>query len=712
MKILLPMSYWFRFWQIRCLQTILLLGFSAMVGWGVVAAQDEQKQWAVGGVPSIGQLQAAAAQKAPYSSPNLVAVQEVESGRREVALADWWGFDPQDATAALQAAIRSKAKKVIIPKMSSAWIVDKIELVGNKEIVFEAGVEVIAKRGAFRGKSDSLFTAWNQSQLKLIGPGATLRMWRADYDQPPYEKSEWRHVLSLRGCSDVVVEGLTLAESGGDGIYLGAGRGGEPNRNITIRNVVCLNNYRQGISVITAENLLLENVLMRGTRGTPPQAGIDFEPNRPEEVLINCVLRNCRFEDNASFAIVLSLGSLNSTSRPISIRLENCITRGANAGSLAIYNRNSPEEAVRGGVEVVGCRFEDVGQARIVLQNPVGGLQVRFSRCRLADPAPQPTPPAPIVFRSEPGTDQDIGQVQFEDFVIVDPVGRMPIRFENPAGVCLKEIRGELRVQKGQQTIQYQLSPEWLNRHFPCDPIRQLPLVGLERTQVVENKVPVSMNPLRELPRHRLRGTACYLIFADQDQTVRFEWAYEQVGRYEGKPLELQIRRPDGNLLQKLELPFQQNICSDFRAPVRGVYQIVGRPGLNTLRLVRCSHPVAIGGYRGTISLFGTTGQYWFWVPAHRAVGLSVTGQSQKEMFSLELSDFQTNRILWQQQEADSPRSILLPPADKDRILRLQLLRPHQGLLEDVYIQFRGIAPLLSFQPEFLLTTEPPDMKK
>ncbi len=703
MKNLRPIGYCFWRWSFGGLVALLgsLLGLTAFLGaW---AAEAGQKHSASGPERPITPLPAESAQKDFRVAPNWAAIQEVESGRSEVARSDWWGFDAQDATQALQAALRSKAKKVIVPKMPSPWIVDKIELVGSKEIFFEPGVEVVAKRGAFRGKTDSLLTAWNQSQLKLIGPGATLRMWRADYDQPPYEHAEWRHVLRLQGCSDVLVEGLTLAESGGDGIYLGAGRGGEPNRNITIRNVVCLNNYRQGISVITAENLLLENVVLRGTRGTPPQAGIDFEPNRRQELLTNCILRNCLFEDNASFAIILSLGALDATSRPISIRLEKCTTRGTNAGSLLIYNRNGSEEAVRGQVEVVGCRFEDTGRAQIVIQNPVGGLQVRFSGCRLADPAPEPKPPAPILFRSRSGDDQDVGQVRFEDFVIVDPTGRMPIGFANAAGVCLKQIQGEILVQKGPQTIRYDLGPEWLQRHFPCDPIRQLPLVPLDRLRVVENKL--TAGGLHPLPLHRLRGQARYLLFAQQNDLVQFEIAYQQVGRYEGKPLTVEVLGPDGQQIQRVRLPFQKTTPVDFRAPATGIYQIVGQPGANTLRLVRSSHPAAIAGQRGLIHLLGTTGVYYFWVPAQRAVGISVAGEGDKEKFSVELRD-SADQLLWQQHNADSPRSILLEPAPQDRVVQLRLLRPQQGTLEDVYLQFRGIAPLVSFQPEFLLTGE------
>ena len=106
-------------------------------------------------------------------------------------------------------------------------------------------------------------------------------MRRADYDSPAYSHAEWRHVLDLHGCRNVTICGLTLAESGGDGIYLGAGRDGATNRDVVIRDVVCDRNYRQGISVITAENLLIENCVLRIRPARRPRPASTSNPISP-----------------------------------------------------------------------------------------------------------------------------------------------------------------------------------------------------------------------------------------------------------------------------------------------------------------------------------------------------------------------------------------------------------------------------------------------
>ena len=223
--------------------------------------------------------------------PDLVA--QVRAGTCTEAHASWWGFDPADSTAPLQAALTSGVARLVVDKMPSPWIVTPLKGASNLELVLEPGAEIQAKPGEFRSKGAALLTFAGCTNVHIVGYGAALRMRHEDYMKPPYEKSEWRHALSILSCRNVCIEGLTLADSGGDGIYLGCRGAVHRNVDVVIRDVLCDRNHRQGISVISAENLLIENTVMRETFGTPPAAGIDFEPNHPSEVLKNCVMRNC-----------------------------------------------------------------------------------------------------------------------------------------------------------------------------------------------------------------------------------------------------------------------------------------------------------------------------------------------------------------------------------------------------------------------------------
>jgi hypothetical protein len=627
---------------------------------------------------------------------NPQAIAEVLAGKRTEANAAWWGFNPQEATQALQAAIRSGAKRVIVPRMPTPWVVDKIELESDQEIFFEPGVEVVAKKGAFRGRGDCLFTAWNKCNIRLIGPGATLRMHRSDYDAPPYEKAEWRHVLSLRGCTNVLVEGLTLAESGGDGIYLGAGRNGEPNVDIVIRNVICDRNYRQGISVITARRLLIEKVILRGTAGTPPAAGIDFEPNHPREVLVDCVMRDCIIENNQGFGIHLYLGHLNATSEPVSIRIENCVTRGGNARSFHLMTRNLPEEAVRGVVELVGCRFEDTGRAAILVRSkPADGLQLRVIDCVIADPAEKPEVLYPVTLLSRVGDRRPLGGIRFENLRICDPLSRQPLGLGDPAMVCFENIAGKIVVEGREGEIVYQLDKDLLAKWLPCPPIAELPSVPPDAT----NMGP----PLRwvtwektAVPPHRLRHRAKYAFFAKRGEEVRFGFVLERVASYSGKDLSVEISDGKGRVIIRESLPLGEKREVTFLPEREGVYFITAEPGLNSFRLTESTHPVAIVDDDGGIRLFRTVGTFGIFVPAGRRVGLALSGEGEAERISAELRDAE-GKVLWQAADIAQPAFCIIDPSPADRVLRLRLSPPSQGVVEDATIHLRGIPSHLLF---------------
>ena len=256
------------------------------------------------------------------------AVQEVLSGERKTANAAWWGFNTDDSTDALQAAIDSGASKVIVPYTGSPWIVRPIKLTSDLEITFEPGVIVVAKRGEFKGKNDSLFQARGKQDIILRGYGATFKMQKADYTDPNmYEKSEWRMGIWLRACTNVQVYGLTIRETGGDGVYIGA-VGDAPCRDIVIRDITCTNNHRQGLSVISVDNLLIENCLFQDTDGTKPCAGVDIEPNSATCIIANIVVRNCVSRNNTGSGFLVYLLKLTEASHDVSILFDNCFDDG------------------------------------------------------------------------------------------------------------------------------------------------------------------------------------------------------------------------------------------------------------------------------------------------------------------------------------------------------------------------------------------------
>ena len=112
---------------------------------------------------------------------------------RTVRVSDF-GFDAEDSTRFVQAAFTSEVDVVVIDRRPEGpWHVRPLTLSrGNVEIRFEEGVELVAKRGEFRGIGDKLLTLYHADNVRICGKGV-VRMRKGDYVKPPYARSEWRH---------------------------------------------------------------------------------------------------------------------------------------------------------------------------------------------------------------------------------------------------------------------------------------------------------------------------------------------------------------------------------------------------------------------------------------------------------------------------------------------------------------------------------------
>lgn len=258
----------------------------------------------------------------------------------KVLLLSDWGYDVVDSTDLLQKALDSEYRIIIIPAEPGPWITRPLFLRrDNLTIIIEDGAQLLAKRDYYMEKEDSLLTINGVHNITIYGYGAEMKMWRDDYDKKPYEHSEWRHGIKILSCRNVDIYGLAIKETGGDGIYISQKK--EKNyplysSNIVIKDMKLIDNYRQGISVISARNLLIDNCYISGTKGTPPEAGIDFEPNRLEESFVNCKVTNCEITQNSGAGILIWLKSLDSDSHPVDITIEDC-TIYKNGWGLGIY---------------------------------------------------------------------------------------------------------------------------------------------------------------------------------------------------------------------------------------------------------------------------------------------------------------------------------------------------------------------------------------
>jgi hypothetical protein len=563
----------------------------------------------------------------------------------------------------------------------------------------------LAKKDAFRGTSDALFSAWDCHNVTLTGPGATLRMRRDDYARPPYEKAEWRHALSLRSCQNVTVTGLTLAESGGDGIYLGVGRKSKACRDLVIRDVTCDRNYRQGISVISAENLLIENCTLKNTAGTAPAAGIDFEPNDAGEKLVNCVMKKCVIEDNQGYALHIYARPLTGASAAISLRIEDCVTRGRNARSASIVTSNGdPAGPVQGRIEFVRCRFEDCGAAGLAIgSKPVAGPLVSFQDCLIADSSTEPVNTPPILLNSRMGDTDEMGGIEFADLTIRDRGERPLIRFDDRAGLSIRQVSGAIAVERNGTSQRIALDQETLDRLLPGNPFLRVRAWDLAATRW--ELAGQAAKPAAELPRHQLRERGVFWLQAKAGETVKCELRQQRIGRSGGDDMPVRVLSPAGREIAQAQVPLDQQATVSFQAAESGVFQVICLPGNHTVRMTACSHAFCLGGSGSVIHFIATTGDFWFWVPAGvETFAVRAQGDGDGERVGVTLFNAAGQEV-WSRPNLGGPEyhAVSLPERSAGEIWRLRFAKAPEGVLEDHYLELRGVPAILALTPDSVL---------
>ena len=564
-----------------------------------------------------------------------------------VKVSERFGFDPADSTRFLQAALDSGFSKIVIDKKDAPWITRPLRVSSsNREIVLEDGVELVAKRGEYKGLGDMLLTLRCVTNVTLRGGvGSELRMWKCDYTNSAlYAKSEWRHAVAIYSSDNVVVERLRIVGGGGDGIYLGEGRRGCPNTHVSIRDVSCLECNRQGISVITADGLLVENATLSDTCGAPPESGIDFEPNNPLQVLSGIVLRNCVFKNNAGHGLEVEPICLSNNSRPLDIRVENCVSFGNRKGrKVRLQLGRNPLHTVRGKVVCRGCHFLDDGQTP-------DGLRVKEG---------EPTP----------------FTLTLENCTVRNPSA--------PGGMCVMD-----------ESWKYTPALSDPDGHeMSCVPFRP------PEKAVVHDSRPGEMAELCS-PWYRFR-TRFHLYAPKAGKMhvkVHRRWISKQ--KFQGT---FRVYDSEGNLLKELPHPGEGPMVWEINAPRPGFYSLFVDVGQQMIGLLASDVPIAMTGgghtYDADPALIAPGGTYYLLVSSGAPRFAVMAEGREKEFVTVKLFD-PTGRIVESVESLNGRKSLFSSKNPTPGLWRIEIAKPAKGYFEDHSVDVIGIPPVLFLSSE------------
>ncbi len=301
-------------------------------------------------------------------------------------------YNPNDVTDTLQYVIDNfDVDTITIPNMGegTVWHCGSITLRNNLEIVFENGVIFQALSGF--DENTSFINIYHLENVSITGNGAVVRMPIEEYDS-----GEHRHCISIYNGSNITIKNIELDKSGGDGIYIG--RYGDENmsnkysENILVDNVIINGQARNGISIVSAKNVIINKCIIQNTgnynldslASGGPYAGVDLEPNKSFELLENIEIKNSKFIDNLWRGILISIQNLNNTSNAISVNIDNNIIEASRWG-FQFVQRNSSQ--IHGNVQTDNLYITNTYDNSIsFLKWGSQSLNIVFKDCILENP--------------------------------------------------------------------------------------------------------------------------------------------------------------------------------------------------------------------------------------------------------------------------------------------------------------------------------------
>ena len=618
----------------------------------------------------------------------------------EVKVSDF-GYDPVDATRFIQTALDSGAKRIVLDRQAGPWNTLTVYQRSNTELVVEPGVELVAKRGAFKGLRDYLYVVDAVENVRIRGgEGSAFRMWKQDYQGPDYEHGEWRYALRLHGCTNAVVEGLRICSSGGDGI-------GVSGKDITIRKCVCDDNHRQGISVFDVDGLLIEDTVMSNTKGTPPQAGIDFEPDRNKWKMSNVVMRNCLFENNAGNGIELYLNQLRDDSEPVSMRFENCRTVG-NGTSCVVNPGPRGRNHVGGKVEFTGCSFEGARRSGIALSHKTAeAFDVSFRDCVVSNAAG-----TSVSFAvdgedfSGPPDGIDLGNL-----TVFQNEERPWFRLNRSGfGPLAERIAGEVTVvgPKGDRKV-VKMDRAWVAENMPLVNGGKMPppRVGCPAAEAV-TIVDARPGELVDLaPAAVLGRIRRYVFFAEKKGDVRFvgrQFTPVPKRQLSKLPIEIGALKADGKIGKPVTVPQPGNESTEivFKAPRRGFYAMVLPKRAKTrFTLEKSSVPVAIDVSQGAATVAGIRAKpfsLWFQASADKRF-FAFVGGSDYYRFRCALAD-PAGKAFFGKDMIDNVEMIDSGATPSEGLWRFDFAKAKEPNYDFIDVDLTGIPGLFFLSPE------------
>lgn len=524
-----------------------------------------------------------------------------------------FGFSPTDATDCLQKAFDSGAARVIIKNTGKPYFISRtVQLRSNQEIILEPGVIICNTRGSFKTPAPMFICKLVKNITICGGKGSTIKMTKADFrNQKVYSHSEHRHILTMLGADNITIKNLILRDSGGDMLYLGGySKKRNYNSNILIENVIFDNAMRLGIGAISVKNLTVRNCVFKNAIGAPPQGGIDFEPNKDDEQLVNCLVENCTFLNNRGMGCSIYAGNLSDRSKPVSVTVKNCRFSG-NGNSFYIHSytpRKARQIPVKGKILIENCTTDDIWQ----LRDPVASIATVIRNC--THTAKKQRNDGVLQIHGTHGGRFPLGNIRMENFRINDNAGlKNYITTSYFGNSILAEdfISGNISIKPANgKMFKFDLKAfckKWRDFFALCNRYQLAPK-ALEQTLLP----PRSAKPFTAKSSLPVRRGE-FVQFAERNSRISIDLT--AVDKSYDDDIGVTVYTPNGAVLKKVSFNKGTKTKLEFTAPESGIYRIAVHSFNATI--LHSNHPG--NGWSmassGGLTLLNPKGDFYFRVP-------------------------------------------------------------------------------------------------
>ena len=406
---------------------------------------------------------------------------------------------------------------------------------------------------------------------------------------------------------------MTLASSGGDGIYL------NKVENVHIKNVICDDNNRQGMSIISCDNVLAENCQFINTWGTSPESGVDIEPNKAEEKVRNIVFRNCRFANNNRWGMLIAVAHINSSvAGTLGVKFENCVFENNEEGEFYLFLRSifHTDYPVLAKIDLIDCIVRSSRNCKMLRpaiefsmdlhhQAEINVKNLTVTRGSNKENAMRIAFHYPNKANAKPQAKIKLDNVKFTDCNIREALEVM----DNGLTGANDYISGTVIDKKGKT---HPVNARLLKRAG----VKAEPEFDYDYSECTAKVATPANGEMEAYPEFPLWQYATYWFYAQKDQKVKFELKFYKKIRF-SKTTAVKLITPDGKEEKLGEISPGETKTFSFKAGAAGFYKVDMRSKDLRVALLKSNVPAGIMLNPYTHRFNGNSGTLYFNVPAN-----------------------------------------------------------------------------------------------